>query len=143
MQWYVYLMTISATAVLGWVALEWLGRPIRALLDLRHNVLEQMHALGNVSPPSPREMAVSSREIHEYDEAMKTLRYAQSIFRELGSQLLAFCENEPVAANAVVSMGLHPVAAGSALIGLSAGYSRPDIDRAQLRNQIETALRLS
>lgn len=143
MLWYVYLMTISATAVLGWVALELLGRPIRALLNLRRNVLEQMLVLGNISLPSPRETAVSSREIHEYDQAMRNVRQAQGIFRDLGSQLLAFGENEPIAANAVASIGLNPVAAGSALIGLSMGYSRPDTDRAGLRNQIENALRLT
>ena len=63
MLWYVDLMTISATAVLGWVALELLGRPIRALLDLRRSVLEQMLVVGNISLPNPRETAVSSREI--------------------------------------------------------------------------------
>ena len=143
MQWYVCLMTIAATAVLGWVALEWLGRPIRALLDLRHSVLEQMLVLGNISLPNPRETAVSSRDIHEYDEAMRSVRHAQSIFHELGSRLLAFGENEPIAANALASIGLHPATAGSALIGLSLGYCRPDFDRAGFRNQIESALRLS
>lgn len=143
MLWYVYLMTISATAVLGWVALELLGRPIRTLFDLRRNVREQMLVLGNISLPNPRETAVSSREIHEYDQAMRNLRQAQCIFRDLGSQLLAFGENEPVAANALASIGLNPVAAGSALIGLSVGYCRPDTDRAGLCNQIENALRLT
>lgn len=143
MLWYVDLMTISATAVLGWVALELLGRPIRALLALRRCALEQMLVRGNIPLPNPRETAVSSREIHEYDQAMSNLRQAQGIFRELGSQLLAFGENEPIAANAVASIGLNPVAAGSALIGLSVGYSRPDTDRAGLRNQIENALRLT
>ncbi|MEO6783282.1 MAG: hypothetical protein ABI407_17765, partial [Bradyrhizobium sp.] len=51
--------------------------------------------------------------------------------------------NEPVAANAVASIGLNPAAAGSALIGLSVGCSRPDTDRAGLRHQIENALRLT
>jgi len=143
MLWYVDLMTISATAVLGWVALELLGRPIRALLDLRRSVLEQMLVLGNISLPNPRETAVSSREIQAYDQAMRNVRQAQCIFGELGSQLLAFSENEPVAANAVASIGLNPAAAGSALIGLSVGYSRPDTDRAGLRHQIENALRLT
>ena len=141
MLWYVDLMTISATAVLGWVALELLGRPIRALLDLRRSVHEQMLVVGNIPLPNPRETAVSSREIREYDEAMRNLRQAQCIFRELGSQLLAFGENEPVAANAAASIGLNSAAAGSALIGLSVSYSRPDTDRAGLRNQIENALR--
>jgi hypothetical protein len=142
MQWYVNLMTILAIAVLAWIVVEWLGRPIRAMLDLRHDVLQQLRALACVAPPSPRETAVSTREIREYDLAVRNVRHAQSIFNELGTQLLAFGENEPLAVNALASIGLHPVAAGSALIGLSAGYSRPEIDRAGLREQIEGALRL-
>jgi hypothetical protein len=143
MQWYVYLLMISAMTVLAWAALEVLWRPIRALLDLRRSVLEQMLAFENLSLPNPRETAVSSRQIHEYDQAMRNIKQAQYIFQELGSQLLAFGENEPVAAGAVASMGLHPVAAGNALVRLSVGYSRRDFDRAGLRSQVESALRLT
>lgn len=143
MQWYVYLITISATAVLGWFAFELLGRPIRAFFELRRKVLEQMLVLGNISLPKPRETAVSSREIHEYDQALRSAREAQRIFRDLGSQLLAFGENEPAARNVAGAMGLNPVAAGSGLIELSAAYSSRNTDRAGLRNQIEKALRLT
>jgi hypothetical protein len=143
MQWYVFLITISATAVLGWVALELLGRPIRAFFELRRKVLEQLHVLGNISLPKPRETAVSSREIHEYDQAVRNVRDARRIFRDLGSQLLAFGENEPATRNAVGLLGLNLVAAGSGLIKLSEAYSRPDTDRASLRNQIEKALRVT
>jgi hypothetical protein len=143
MQCYVYLTTISAAAVLGWVALELLARPIRAFFDLRRKVLEHMLVLGNISLPKPRETAVSSREIHEYDQAVRNVREAQAIFRNLGSQLLAFGENEPAARNAVAAIGLNLAAAGSGLIGLSVAYSRPETDRAELCNQIEKALRLT
>jgi hypothetical protein len=73
---------------------------------------------------------------------MRNVRQAQRIFRDLGSRLLAFGENEPVAANLATSMGLNPFVAGTALMGLSVACSRPDIDRAGLRHQIEKALRL-
>ena len=74
---------------------------------------------------------------------MRNVRQAQRIFRDRGSQLLALGENEPVAANVAASMGLNPFAAGRALIGLSVAYSRPDIDRAGLRYQIEKAFWLT
>ena len=138
-----YLITISATAVLGWFAFELLGRRIRAFLELRRKILEQMRVLGNISLPKPREMAVSSREIHEYDQAVRNVREAQRIFRNLGFRLLAFSENEPATRNAVGLLGLNLVAAGSGLIKLSEAYSRPDTDRAGLRNQIEKALRVT
>ncbi len=143
MQWYVYLIMISATVVLSWSALELLGRPIRALFDLRRKVLEQMLVLENISLPKPREIVVSSREIREYDQAMRSMREAQDIFCNLGAQLLAFGENEPAISAAIGLFGLNIVAAGSALIDLSEAYSRPDADRAGLRNKIEKALRVT
>jgi hypothetical protein len=143
MQWYVSLITVSAIAVLGWFAFELLGRPIRALFGLRGEVHQQMLVLGNISLPNPRELAVSSREINEYDRAVRNIRNAQRIFRDLGSQLLAFGENEPAACNTMAAIGLNPVAAGSSLIELSMAYSQPSVDRAGLRSQIERALRLT
>jgi hypothetical protein len=143
MQWYVFLISITATAVLGWVGLEMLGRPIRAFFDLRRKVLGQMLVLGNISLPKPRETAVSSREISEYNRAVRNVRAAQRIFRDLGSQLLAFGETEPAARNVVTAMGFNLVAAGSGLIRLSAAYSRPGADPAGLHKLIEKALRVT
>jgi hypothetical protein len=140
MQWYVYLISISASAVLGWFVLELLGRPIQAFLELRRKILEQMRVLGNISLPKPREMAVSSRQIREYDQAVKNVREAQRAFRNLGFQLLAFGENEPAACNALGLLGFNLVAAGSELIQLSKAYPRPDTDRTRLQNQIKRAL---
>ena len=140
MQWYVYLTTLSASAVLGWYASELLGRPIRAFFELRRKILEQMHVFGNISLPKPREMAVSSRQIREYDQAVRNVREARRIFRNLGFQLLAFGENEPATRNALGLLGFNLVAAGSELIKLSETYPRPDTNRADLQNQIKRAL---
>ena len=103
MESYVYLTTILATVFLAWVLLELLGRPIRALFELRRKVLEQLLVRGNIPLPKPRETAVSSREIHEYDQAMRNAREAQRVFSELGSRLLSFSENEPGACKAVAA----------------------------------------
>jgi len=143
MQSYVYLITISATVVIGWIALELLGRPIRALFDLRGKILKQLVMHGNIPLPKPRESAVSSREIREYDRAVKRVRAVQHIFHDLGSQLLAFAENEPAVSTAIGFFGLNAVAAGRALISLSESYSRPRIDRVSLQHRIERALRAS
>jgi len=143
MQWYISLITVSATAVLGWVAFEWLGRPIRMLYGLRYEVHKHILALGNITLPKPRELAITSREINEYDQAVRNVREAQRIFRELGYQLLAFGENEPAACNAISAMGFNPVGAGSCLIEFSVAYSQPNVDRVGLRGEIERALRLT
>ena len=140
MQWYVYLITLSASAVLGWHGYELLGRPIRAFFELRRKILGQMRVLGNISLPKPREMAVSSQQIREYDQAVRNMREAQRIFRNLGFRLLAFVENEPAARNALGLLGFNLIAAGSELIKLSEVYPRPDTDRAGFQNQIRRAL---
>ena len=140
MQSYVYLITVLALMLITWVALEVLGRPIRALIDLRRQALQQIIAFGNVSLPKPRETAVSSREIREYDQAVRNVREAQRIFHDLGSQLLAFGENEPAIRIAIGLFGLNIAAAGTRLIDLSESYSELVADRAGLRNEIENAL---
>jgi hypothetical protein len=143
MQWYVYLTTIAATAVLGLFGYELLGRPIRAFFALRRKILAQMLVFKKIPLPKPRELAISSRAISEYNQAVRNVRQAQRIFRNLGFRLLAFSENEPATRNALGLLGLNLVAAGSGLIKLSEAYSRPDADRAGLRNQIEKALRVT
>jgi hypothetical protein len=137
MQWYVYLITIAATAVLGWFGYELLGRPIRVFLALRRKVLRQMLVLQNIPLPRPRELAISSLEIRAYDQAVADVRAAQRIFRNLGFQLLAFGENELVARNALGMLGLNIVAAGSELIKLSDAYPRYHTDRARLQNPVK------
>ena len=143
MQWYVYLTTIAATVVLGLFGYELLGRPMRAFFALRRKILTQMFVFKNIPFPKPREAAVSSREIREYNQAVRHVREAQRIFRNLGFRLLAFSENEPATRNALGLLGFNLAAAGSGLIKLSEAYPRPDTDRGGLRNQIEKALRVT
>jgi hypothetical protein len=143
MQWYVYLTTIAATVVLGLFGYELLGRPIRTFFALRRKILAQMLVLKKIPLPKPRETADSSREIREYNQAVRNAREAQRIFRNLGFRLLALAENEPVTRNALGLLGWNLVTAGSGLIKLAEAYSRFDIDRAGLRNQIENALRVT
>jgi hypothetical protein len=100
-----------------------------------------MLLLETITLPKPRELAVSSREINEYDQAVRNVREAQRALRNLGSKLLAFVENEPAAYNALAATGLNVAEAGNRLIELSVSYSQSHIDRADLRRQIKKALR--
>ena len=142
MQSYVHLIAISAAVVFSWSSVVLFGQPIRALNNLRQEALDQILALGNVSTPIPRETAVSSRQIREYDEAMRKLREAQRIFYDLGSQLLAFSESEPLICTAIRLFGLDIVAAGNGLNNLAEHYLRPATERASLRHEVESALRV-
>jgi hypothetical protein len=141
MQWYVNLVTIAAAGALGWIVLEVLGKPIRAFFDLRDQVRAQLLLLANVSRPKPRETISTSLEMQQYDAALKAGREAQRILRDLGSQLLAFSENEIAACNGIAPFGFDPVAAGRGLIALSNTYDRYWAGRADFRNNIEKALR--
>src|ERR1700761_7117093 len=134
MQWYVVLVSASAVAVIGWLGFDMLGQPLRAFIELRRSVLEQMRVLENISLPTPRELAVTSRQIAEYDAAVKTLRASQRALGELGSQLLAFGESEPVACGVIAAFGVNSVAAGGLLIAFSMAAPGPDVDRNSLRH---------
>src|SRR5256886_8414742 len=141
MQWYVNLITIAAAGALGWIVLEFLGKPIRAFFELRDQVRAQLLLLANVAPPKPRETISTSLEIQQCDMALKAGREAQRILRDLGSQMLAFSESEIAACNGIATFGFDAVAAGRGLIALSNTCYRNRTDRADFSSKIEVALR--
>ena len=142
MQWYVYLVTISATAVLSWFVSELLSQPLRAFFELRRKVLRQISIVESLSFPKPRELAVSSREIRDYDQA---LRRRQGSAARLQQPRLSGClllaRTNLSRPTSWLRSDSNPVAAGSRLIELSMAYSRPHMDRADLCNQVGKALR--
>src|SRR5258707_5742659 len=142
MQWYLNLVTIAGAGALGWIVLEFLGKPVRAFFDLRDQVRAQLLLLANVAPPKPRETISTSLEIQQYDVALKAGREAQRILRDLGSQMIAFSESEIAACNGIATFGFDAVAAGRGLIALSNTYNRYGTDRADFRSKIEEAIRL-
>lgn len=139
MHWYVYLVTIAAIVFLSKVAIELLCRPIRTVLRLRREALTRMLAYRNISTPRPRELAVTSREIREYDEAVRRLRNAQRIFADLGARFLALGESEPAIRTLVVFFGLDIVLAGHELMNLSRVCAKATSDHT-LHHEIENAL---
>jgi hypothetical protein len=139
MQWYVYLITIPAVLFLWQVAIELVGRPIKTILRLRRCVLARLAAFRNMPLPGPRELAVSSREIRAYDQAMQNVREAERTFAELGDRLLAFCESEPTIRTLMALGGVDIVLAGHELISLSQTYAAAKIDSGKLRCAIEEA----
>ena len=62
MQWYVNLVTIVGAGALGWIVLEFLGKPVRAFRD---QVRAQLLLLTNVGSPKPRETISTSLEIQQ------------------------------------------------------------------------------
>jgi hypothetical protein len=139
MQWYVYLITIPSVAFLAQVALELFGRPIATALRLRQDALERLLALRNMTLPRPRETAISSQEIREYDRTTLDMRKAHRAFAGLGAQLLAFGEAEPTIRTLMALCGLDVVHAGNELIRLSRLYATANVDRGGLRRSIDEA----
>jgi hypothetical protein len=140
MQWYVYLVTIAATTFLSKVSVELLCRPMQTVLGLRREALARTLSCRDISLPKPREFAVTSREIREYDEAVRKLRNADRMFADLGARFLALGESEPLIRALAVFFGLDIVLAGRELINLSQAYAAATSND-ELRHEVEKALR--
>ena len=140
MQWYVYLVTVSALAFWGRIAVEFVSRPIRTIFRLRRRSLAWMLAFCKTSLPQPRELAVSSLQIRAYDEAVRNVTQAQRVFRDLGVQLLAIGESDPAVRKMLVFFGLDIDRAGEKLINLSEIYAKATIDSEELRRELATAI---
>src|SRR5258708_20125550 len=142
MQSYLNLVTIAGAGALGWIVLEFLGKPVRAFFDLRDQVAAQLLLLANVAPPKPRETISTSLEIQQSDVAVKAGREASRILRDLGSQMLAFSESEITACNGIATFGFDAVAAGRGLIALSNTFYPNRPHPADFRTKIEKTLPL-
>jgi hypothetical protein len=143
MQWYVYPLSIFAITFLGYIALEQIGRPIRSVLRLRRTALERMLLVQKLALPRPRELAITSHAIHEYNLAVRNLRVAQITFRRLGARLLALGESEPCVRILMNFLGFNVVLSGWALIRLSQVYAAVVIDSAESRRAVAWAIQAS
>jgi hypothetical protein len=141
MQWYVYLITIPTVAFLAKIAVELVSQPIGKIVRLRRTVLERLLSFQDIAMPKPRELAISSRQIREYDSAVKNVKEAHLIFRGLGAHLLAFSESEPTIRKVMALLGMNLAQAGHELISLSEIYAAAKTDSDELRWDIEKAFR--
>jgi len=139
MQWYVCLIAIAAAVFLGRITVELVSRPLRTMLRLRRATLERMFSFQHLPLPRSREFAVSSREIHDYNQAVRNMREAQRTFSDLGAQMLALCESEPTIRSLIAFFGLDMELVGRELINLSEVYSGARTDSTELRHAIEEA----
>jgi hypothetical protein len=129
-------------AVVSWFGLEFIGRPVRQFYDLRREVRRQLAFLANVSAAEPRRQIVvdvHGRNIAE--ERRQRLQEAQRIFRDLGSQMIAFAHSERPAARVVRLRGFDPAMAADGLIGLSNTLPKYGEERASHRAKIIKGLR--
>src|ERR1700722_3038888 len=140
MQWYAYFVAILSAAFLGQIVVELIGRPLRTVLSLRRRALERILSFRNISLPISRELAISSRQIREYDESVRNIRSAQRTFYDLGAQFIALGESEPTILILVALFGLDMFRAGHELINLSEAYATATSGSDELRRAIERTL---
>lgn len=139
MQWYVFLLTIPAVYFLGQVIVELILRPVQTILSLRHRALERLAAFHDMALPGPRELAVSSLQIRKHDHSVRNVRLAQRTFADLGAELKALGESEPLIGAVMRLGGLDMERAGDQLISLSEIYATATIDSDEIRHAIEKA----
>src|SRR5437867_2404222 len=93
------LLAGAIGAALGWVALEFVARPIRRFYDLRGEIIRRMAQYANVrarykeerdEPNRVTELTLSEAEIAKLDEARHAIR-------DLATQMRAFALNETFA----------------------------------------------
>jgi hypothetical protein len=129
----------------SWVALEFVGRPYRKFLDLRGEIIRRVTEIANVKPayrPNPDKPVDFFNEVLSHDE-IKRLREAESMLRDLASQMSAFATNETAARWLAVKRGYDPGRASGALFGLSNEMHRKGAAFATHRHALEDALQLA
>lgn len=140
MQWYVDLMTLAAAAFLWKVAAELIGRPLTSVFRLRRESQARLLSCCKLSLPRPRELAISSQAIRDYDRAMRDVRNAERVFADLGARFLALSESEPAIRSLMALFGFDTVLAGHELINLSQVYASARSDSGEFRREIEQAI---
>jgi hypothetical protein len=119
------LIVGAVGAGIGWGATEFVARPIRKFFDLRGEIIRRIAQYNNV-PVRYRETPEGKREVLPFDEGPASQRQAeaarlneaQSVLRDLASQMRGFAHNETWATR-VLSVRYNPGRASEGLFGLS------------------------
>lgn len=134
-------------AVIGWLTLEFVGRPFRRFYDLRGEIISRLAQFANVSARWKEILdddgVVSGRKEQSLSEdEIKRLEEAKGILRNLASQMRAFALNETVGGYAVRLFRYNPRKASDGLFGLSNSIDTYGSERRLHRVTIAKALRI-
>ena len=136
-------------AVVGWVTLEFVGRPLRKFFDLRGEIIQALIEFANVrarwkeAPDSAGAVAIEQEVERFTQEDMDRLSGAETTFRALAARMRAFAENETMARQVARLLRYDPTKASAALIGVSNSISIYGQQRAFHRKCLAEALRIS
>jgi hypothetical protein len=131
-------------AAVGWLVLEFLGRPFRKFFDLRGEVIYVLTLTANVRAQynELRDSPGTLEELDLSDDDRNQLRAAQISFRKMASRMTAFAVNETTALLLVKILGYKPSAAAAALIGVANTRAVYGADRIKHMKDLAKALRL-
>ena len=134
-------------AVIGWVALTFAGTPVRKFFDLRGEVIRRLTEFANVKARRKEvsDDADGSVEVERFDLSDKEiarLEQAQSVFRDLGSQMRSVAENEIMAVWILRVLRYDSLKASAGLIGLSNCFDTYGSNKRFQKKTIEAALRI-
>src|SRR5258708_36216917 len=110
-------MILNALGVLtlgtvGWLTLEFVGRPVRGFFDLRRKIRTQMLRFEDLAPWIDDDFPyVYGRE----SPSQATFRKASTTLSDLSDDLISFGQSEWLGAYFVRRVGFDPIAAGRCL----------------------------
>ena len=138
MTWVVQPLLGFMAAAMGWLTLEFLGRPLRRFF------VELLTRIANVRAAYSQfhgelEFRRTQHDLTPAD--LEALAIARKDLRALASKFRAFALNETVASKVVAHLGYSAMDAGQALIGLSNTIDTYGNDRNEQKNAVVTALK--
>jgi hypothetical protein len=137
-----------AAAAFAWVALEFVGRPLRKFFDLRGEIIRRLIEFANIRArwkemPDGSGAISGEREAVDLSEAeIARLEEARKILRDLASQMRAFAGNETFALYFVHWLNYNPQSASAGLFGLSNSFDTYGEGKAFQRKTLADALRI-
>jgi hypothetical protein len=131
------------SAVVGWLAVEFVGRPFRRFFDLRAETARRLVQFGNVFARS-RMLDDYKREAIKLNQLQEArLLEAENTFRDLASQMTAFAQGETFAVWVVKFLGFDTFAVAKALLGYSNEIGIAGPNRERFKSEIIKQLRIS
>jgi hypothetical protein len=133
-------------AIIAWVGLEFIGKPVRAFFDLKRDSLETLTLYANVRARSKqlvmKDNGVMSSNVMPLESAEeKRLQEAEAAFRLCGCKLHAFARTEGLAVVALRRLEFEPAKAGQGFVGLSNAVGEYGQARNDNRILIERSLK--
>ena len=135
-------------AALGWIILEFVGRPLRKFFDLRGEIIRRLTEFANIRarwkevPDSSGAISGDREDMGLTDAEIVRLEEAQKALRDLASQMRAFAGNETFALYVVHWLKYDPKNATAGLIGLSNSFDTYGKQKAFHRKTLDDALRI-